>query len=219
MVFRAIGHWKNDTLADIAEESSDGQQELQRTQPELVKKSARHEVWQLQDGWVCRACGKQFGTDAELAALAKKHCPGPMSARLLDSMGVAPTFSRFAHTVAELTRAGARPWELSLAQAASAVGGEGNSLVEVRRPRRRITGKQPDPYDCRPAVKEEGTGHLLVSKGRLTFCDRCGRWALDRLSKALARRCTGSVDTVLGAYRARRERMRHGKHPLTGRPI
>ena len=175
LVFRAIGYWKNDALADVAEESNDGQVQNQRIRPEIVRKGARHEVWQLQDGWVCRACGKRFGSDTELAALAKKQCPGPRSARLFDSMGVAPTFSRFAQSVAELTRAGVRRWEHSSAPAGSADGGEGNPNAEVRRPRRRITGKQPDPYECRPAVKEDWTGHLLVSKGRLTFCDRCGR--------------------------------------------
>ena len=156
LVFRAIGHWKNDTLAHVAEESNDGQVQNQRLRPELVRKGARHKVLQFQDGWVIRACGKRFGSDTELAALAKKPCSGPMSARLLDAMGVATTFSRFANIVHELIRAGARRWEQSSAPVVSVDGGESNPNVEVRRQRRRIIGKQLDPYECRPAVKEDG---------------------------------------------------------------
>ena len=222
LAFRAIGAWKQDTLADVTEEEA-RQVSVQRPPVQLAPEYDRHEVWEARGGLLCRACGKRFARQADPASIARRRCEGALGARLLSSMGFAPIYSRYAHTVAELLRAGARKAEvptrltsttLSPAECISDSPAAPPALV-----RRRVTGKQPDPSGTRSVFKEDTTGHLLVSRGRLTFCDRCGRWALDRLSKALARPCTGSVDTVLGAYRVRRERMRQGKHPMTGEII
>ena len=92
--------------------------------------------------------------------------------------------------------------------------------------RRRLVGKQPDPRNsARPpgglpiVARENESGHILVKVGRVTYCDRCGRWAIDRFGPGLIRRCQGNVDTSRGAYRVRRDRLRAGRHPLTSRPL
>ena len=127
----------------------------------------------------------------------------------------------FCHTVLEMRAKGAVQWmqELNRPDEHAPV-----ATVECAHVRRRLVGKQPDPNSLvlrsvQSAVKEREFGHLLVRSGRFTFCDRCGRWAIDRMSLGLVRRCTGSVDTARGAYRIRRDRLSNGKHPLTGAPI
>ena len=236
IVLRAIRLWKDDALADLQQDGGDGQgQENERQREHTVRadqRGRRHEVWMLPQEIVCRACGKRFGPGVDLATIARRRCEGPMMARLLDSMGAFPCFARFAHTALELLRAGASPWvqpngpaedaEDVIATQAEARQPQGTQSAATQRessdrvPRRRLIGKQPDPNAAvQAAVKEEATGHLLVSKGRLTFCERCGRWALDRLSTALKKRCAGIVETAKGSYRIRRQRMREGRHPLS----
>lgn len=70
------------------------------------------------------------------------------------------------------------------------------------------------------ALPEESTAagfraHRLRKHGSTAWCDVCGRWAIARVGLGLSGNCTG----VLGSYSARRERLRAGKHPLTGRPL
>ena len=134
-------------------------------------------------------------------------------------------FSLSSHTVGELVRLGGEKWSVTTGEACEAreeeplfplVGG----AVRIRR---RTTGKQlvfGDPAtEVHGVYKESVFGHILVRKGRATFCDKCGRWAIDRLSLGLLRKCTGIVDTVAGAYRVRRERLRLGRRPLTNVPL
>ena len=141
-------------------------------------------------------------------------------------MGARPDYERVAYTVPEMLRAGATPWvsQRSPVEGAStemvADRAEEPAALAARPVRRRLTGKQPDPLQAgSQVVKEHASGHLFAAKGRLTYCERCGHWSLDRVSKALTRRCPGNVDTVRGAYRVRRERMRAGRHPLTNIPL
>ena len=233
VVLRAIGGWKDDAVADLQQEGGRGQ-EQERQQEYTAREDQKgrgHELWKLPQQVVCRTCGKRFAP-VNLATVARRRCEGPMRARLLDSMGAFPSFARVAHTVPELLRAGASPWIQPNVADDNAVSGNAtqvgaSQLVEAqsaalqgassnREQRRRLTGKQPDPNAAAvAAIKEEATGHLLVSKGRLTFCERCGRWALDRLSTALRKRCAGTVETAKGSYRIRRQRMREGRHPLS----
>ena len=233
LAFRAIGCWKNDALADVEQLSGDMHVQARAERPDHCIR--RHEVWELPEGLVCRACGMRFGSSLKPDAVARKRCKGPMRARLLDSMGALPNYARVAHTIPELLRAGATRWRNSRVPAEGVVselaagpqGTSGDAAQEAtplvpssRVVRRRLTGKQPDPLDeGHAAVKETATGHLLVGRGRLTYCERCGRWALDRISTALTKRCAGTVDTVKGSYRVRRERMRAGRHPLTNVPL
>ena len=169
----------------------------------------------------CRICGLSFGHAATPGTVAKKKCKGPLHARVLDSLGIGHEMVQpCAYTIAEMRALGAEPWRggAAGATASSADTAHGHGMQEGRR---RLTFKQPPPpaYRCgdQSAVhKEKDSGHLLVRKGRITFCDRCGRWAIHRLSPGLLRRCAGSVDTALGAYRVRRDRLRQGRHPLTG---
>lgn len=224
LAFRAIGSWKEDTVADAEQTAGDTQEQARTERP--GRGMRRHEVWVLPEGVLCRTCGLRFGPSLQPEAVAKRRCKGPLRARILDSMGARPDYERVAHTVPELLRAGATPWicqrrPVEGASTELAADRAEEPAVPAARPiRRRLTGKQPDPLHAGPqVVKEHASGHLFAAKGRLTYCERCGRWALDRVSKALARRCTGNVDTVRGAYRVRRERMRAGRHPLTNMPL
>ena len=58
-------------------------------------------------------------------------------------------------------------------------------------------------------------GHLIRKHGSTAWCDVCGRWAISRVGRGLTGECSGT----LGSYAIRRERLREGKHPLTGRPL
>ena len=233
LAFRAIGCWKEDTLADVEQIAGDKHEQARTEHPGSCTR--RHEVWVLPEGLLCRTCGMRFGPSLQPDAVARKRCKGPMRARILDSMGALPDYARVAHTVPELLRAGATPWSnqrnfeegVVRELAAVPIGPTGEAaraaapVVPSTKPlRRRLTGKQPDPLDTgRQVVKEYASGHLLTARGRLTYCERCGRWALDKISTALTKRCAGNVDTVKGSYRVRRERMRAGRHPLTNVPL
>ena len=231
--FRATGSWKNDTVADVEQQSGNAHQQMRTRRPQSDMQ--RHEVWELPAGFMCRICGRRFGLADSPEAVSKKRCLGPMRARLLSSIGALPVYARFAHTAAELLRAGAVRWRTAQLPEDSAAAGTANVSRDAAvnaaqetgpppRPlniavRRRLTGKQPDPLQKMGVLKESATGHLLAVRGRLTYCERCGRWAIDRMSTALAKRCAGTVDTVRGSYRIRRSRMREGRHPLTNRPL
>ena len=222
-VLRCVAEWKTDTLAD-AEEGTAVEQSIAEVpglfRPSLVVQ--RHEIWELGQQWLCRACGKWFNPSCEPSVLARKVCRGAMHSRLLDSMGLVrecKTF--FCHTAMEMRAKGAVQW---MQEPNRPDGHAPAATAEGPHVRRRLVGKQPDPNSLVPrsvqsAMKERESGHLLVRSGRFTFCDRCGRWAIDRMSLGLLRRCAGSVDTAKGAYRIRRDRLRDGKHPLTGAPI
>ena len=232
LAFRAIGSWKEDTLADV-EQSGAEHQRAGSTRPD--PQTQKHEVRLLPEGPLCRICGRRFADGSAPASLARQRCNGPMRARLLDHMGAVPNYARFAHTVAELMGAGAHPWrrvdassgrlEVSAASERHEASGGPEPAAEAQPTpsnaarRRRLVGKQPDPLQRRDVLREAATGHLLAARGRLTYCERCGRWAIDRISKALTKPCAGTVETVKGSYRARRERMRNGRHPLTNAPV
>ena len=215
-----IAGWQQDALADAQacpEEDSVPHAAHQGEAPPTSAES-KHSAWVLADGVLCRRCGRSFGSDARPSEVAKQRCRGPLPDRVLQSLGLRRTSDEaYAYTVAELKAAGASQWE-----AAGAV----PSATPHAEPqvRRRLRGKQPPPTAERAGEinvlrKEPESGHLLITKGNVTYCERCGRWAINRLSHGLLRKCTASVDTKLGAYRKRRERLRAGLHPLTGKPL
>ena len=163
------------------------------------------------------SCGNSFATPP--SAVAKRMCKGPLPTRVLQSLGLRQSpEDAHAHTEVEMQAMGATPWRPEPLQTPP----EADEVIPVP-VRRRLRGKQPPPPAtvgvARAAVlrKEAESQHLLVTKGRVTYCERCGRWAIDRISLGLQRKCAGSVETKLGAYRVRRDRLRAGRHPLTGR--
>ena len=223
-IFMAIADWKEDVFADLAHVADAHEQEARDRHS--VAQRRRHEIWTWRQAWLCRTCGKTFHSDSHPRHLEKAECRGSTRARLLHSMGVqVPPEAWDCHAAQELARQGEARW---------VEGDEGHQpLAEARLPhttavRRRLVGKQPDPRSmtvscaamvAKEAVKENESGHILVKAGSFTFCDRCGRWAIDRLGPGLIRKCRGSVDTSLGAYRVRRDRLRAGRHPLTNQPL
>ncbi len=76
---------------------------------------------------------------------------------------------------------------------------------------RRYTGIIGDPVDARDAQ-----GHDLRITGPMIWCNRCGRYASQRLRRALKAECAG---VATAAYATRLSRLRAGLHPLTGRNI
>ena len=219
----SIANWEDDTLAE-AEQIHADQREEEALRP-VGARPRRHEIWEWGRAWMCRLCGKSYHAHCHPGMLAKAICRGSMHSRLLASMGaLAPLESTDCYTSQELAAQGGRRWQR--------VQEEEEALVETAVPpspaagivRRRLVGKQPDPYarqaGGRPTVvREQESGHILVKAGKFTFCDRCGRWAIDRFGPGLVRKCTGTVDTSVGAYRVRRDRLRAGRHPLTNQLI
>ena len=68
----------------------------------------------------------------------------------------------------------------------------------------------------------EGRGrrdHVIVIKGPIAYCARCAQFAIVRLGKGLKGFCAAPQQRTLNATQARLNRLREGKHPITGRPI
>ena len=228
-----IAHWQQDAFGDAeaeAAEEDDQEEQLHLPQEagerleEAAVRCRKHSLWIRQGTFHCRACGHSFVASAKPELLAKRRCKGPLDARVFDSLSMQHELAgRYAYTSEEMHAAGAVPWRgVSGLPAVTAAGADPRLAEEEVR--RRLVGKQPRPISYNrkvvtETIREAESGHILVTSGSLTFCDRCGRWAIRRLSRGLQRRCTGTVDTSLGAYRVRRERLRQGRHPLTGRRI
>ena len=219
-VLASIAHWEEDTFAD-AEHAAPTQSEEVAVRSN-VGQPRRHEIWECGHAWVCRSCGKAFHLHCLPGKLAKGSCKGSMHARLLISMGVAvPPESFDCFTAQELLDQGGRRWCESSEEQGTSVD---HAVPPAATVRRRLVGKQPDPLaqprgGSSTAVREYFSGHILVKAGNVTYCDRCGRWAIDRFGPGLLRKCSGSVNTTLGAYRVRRDRLRSGRHPLTNQPL
>ena len=224
-VVASIANWENDTLADG--EQTHGDQRDDTAPRPAGARPRRHDIWEWGQAWICRQCGKSFHAHCHPEKLSKAACRGPMHSRLLVAMGALPAVSFDCYTSQEIAGQGGRRWRRpGEEEEEEEVPGE----TAVPPPttagmvRRRLVGKQPDPHATigsgTPAVvRERESGHILVKAGKYTFCDRCGRWAIDRFGPGLVRRCTGTVDTSVGAYRVRRDRLRAGRHPLTNQPF
>ena len=188
----------------------------------LVSQRRRHEIWEWRHGWICRTCGRTFHADSYPERLENAECGGAVHSRLLDSMGaLGPLDAWDCYTSQELIDQGGKRWSKTEEERQAVAETETHLATAVRK---RVVGKQPDPStrlqsSAPTAVKENESGHILIKAGRYTFCDRCGRWAIDRFGPGLIRKCKGSVDTSLGAYRVRRDRLRAGRHPVTNRLI
>ncbi len=76
---------------------------------------------------------------------------------------------------------------------------------------RRYTGVVSDPVDTM-----DGQGHVLLITGPFIWCQRCGRYAKNRLRPSLKNACVGAIT---GACVTRLARLQRGQHPLTGEPI
>ena len=222
-VVASIANWEEDTLAEV-EQIPAAQSEEAVIRP-AGNRPRRHEIWEWGQAWMCRLCGKSYHAHVNPGKLTKAACRGSMHSRVLASMGaLAPLESFDCYTAHELAEQGGRKWhKVGEEEEAPVVHAVLPSPI-TRVSRRRLVGKQPDlgarKGSVGPAVvREQASGHILVRAGRFTFCDRCGRWAIDRFGPGLIRKCTGTVDTAVGAYRARRDRLRAGRHPLTNQPI
>ncbi len=65
------------------------------------------------------------------------------------------------------------------------------------------------------AGSEWGRGHDVRLNGSVAFCVRCGAYAIHRVGCAISTECSGpAADTKLKV-----ERMRAGRHPVTGAPL
>ncbi len=88
-------------------------------------------------------------------------------------------------------------------------GAEVSSPLELARPcGRRYVAHVADPIDVADAQ-----GHRLCVTGSLIWCAKCGRYAERRLGKALKSQCVGKAE---GVYASRLEKLRGGRHPISG---
>ncbi len=63
---------------------------------------------------------------------------------------------------------------------------------------------------------DDAGGHSLLQAGPLIFCTKCDGYALERVGARLQSTCVPSSSR---ATRTRLDRMRRGRHPITGDPI
>ncbi len=66
------------------------------------------------------------------------------------------------------------------------------------------------------AMPDADRSHHMMNVGALLFCNRCGAYGLNRAGAKLTAPC---VKTVSRDVKKRLERMRNGRHPITGAPI
>ena len=223
-VAAAIANWEVDTQADEA--GNPAEQEEGPASGDRHGQPPRHELWEWGRAWLCRLCGKTFPTTSRPEKISKAACRGSLHARLLASMGASPIDAFECYTTQEVSDQGGVKWRKAEERegdlAAATHIAPSHPPLYAGTVRRRLVGKQPDPRaktTGQAVCRESESGHILIKAGKFTYCDRCGRWAIDRLGPALVRKCVGTVDTSLGAYRIRRDRLRSGRHPLTNEPI
>ena len=62
-------------------------------------------------------------------------------------------------------------------------------------------------------------GHAIVVKGPIAYCARCAKFALARVGRGLKGLCVAPQKKTSNATQARLNRLREGRHPITGRPL
>ncbi len=98
----------------------------------------------------------------------------------------------------------AQPEEEPLAEVSGQGAGSGSALGEAQpeRGRVRVSGRW-------------GHGHKIAFVGPVAWCEDCGRYAIQRVGRGLADACPGRI-AAGSAARRRVERLRSGRHPITG---
>ena len=230
---RVIAHWVEDTKAEDRAEGGDAR--ARRTGPGIPWRRAaalRHRVWKTGGGSVmCQRCGLTRPMKA-LATFRRQACAGCPSGRILARAhaDAALRSQVMSFSDYDMKARGATPFEeadervLSQVPEPAIAESEREEHWEGDEPFGHLSAEPSEIGGQSPvrseALPEESTAagfraHRLRKHGSTAWCDVCGRWAIARVGLGLSGNCTG----VLGSYSARRERLRAGKHPLTGRPL
>ena len=80
-------------------------------------------------------------------------------------------------------------------------------------------GWSRNPGQARAAVGRSRNDHALVVRGALAYCARCAQFAIKRLGGGLKGTCVAPQSRTRNAVQARLNRLKEGKHPVTGQPI
>ena len=81
------------------------------------------------------------------------------------------------------------------------------------------SGWSRNPGQARAAAGRSRNDHVLVVRGALAYCARCAQFAIKRLGRGLKGTCVAPQNRTRNAVQARLNRLKEGKHPVTGQPI
>ena len=111
-ILDSIGDWQQDTFADAEavpaeDEASAEPPGIHQDEMAPSASTRKHSVWLLAGVVRCRTCGRTFGSAASPSAVARQRCRGPVSSRVLQSLGLRQgTEHAHAYTEADMVAGG-----------------------------------------------------------------------------------------------------------------
>ena len=246
---RVVAHWVEDTKADDCQDDrQESRSQRGQGGSEATKKKGTaitHKLWTMGGGSVmCQRCGLARAS-AVVEKFRRQPCRGCPSGRLLARLcGEAEAIEgTMAYSNNDMESRGARPSttvkprdvvegseELSMPPEAAQLayeededpfghlraGLDGSDQPAVHQGAALELSGAPgaESESARGQTKLAGE-HVIRRHGSTAWCEVCGRWAIKRVGLGLSGKCAGSI----GSYAIRRERLRAGKHPLTGQPL
>ncbi len=210
------------------------------TPPWRVHHDRPHALWISRERAVCQRCGRSSNAAAarHRRAFARSACAGAAAARALRRIGVTSSqLDRTNHISERALRemglqpaiddaatlphadAPAEPAPSALQPAELGSAEDPPAPPPAKRRRAQESQRLDTPASSADgpwlAGAEWGHGHDVRLNGGLAFCVRCGAYAIHRVGRAISAACAGpAADTRLKV-----ERMRAGRHPVSGAPL
>ncbi len=212
--------------------------------PWRVHHSRPHALWLSRDRAVCQRCGRSSNAAAirHRRAFARTACSGAAASRALRRIGMTAAHLDQTNLISDraLREMGLDPAR-GTAALPSPAGAQGEPAPAVLQPAAEVGSLDDQSASPRPkrrriqeqsqatqagssasaaagawiAGSEWGRGHDVRLNGSVAFCVRCGAYAIHRVGSAISTACSGpAADTKLKV-----ERMRAGRHPVTGAPL
>ncbi len=211
--------------------------------PWRVHHTRPHALWLSRDRAVCQRCGRSSNAAAarHRRAFARSACAGAAATRALRRIGITPARFDQANLISErallemglqpaLEGAGLpfrsdehdEPDPTGLQPGAEVGSGTQGAPPPAKRRRTQEQGQLAQAGSSASTAASSwiadsgwGLGHDVRLNGGLAFCTRCGAYAIHRVGSAISAACPGpAADTRLKV-----QRMRSGKHPITGAPL
>ena len=221
-------NWTKDTTVEVSEATYDGlaEEEQEGYVVDRNEDVLTHDLWetarQVADGrkgrktqkeLLCRVCGTKWQQDDKEEA-ERGRCGGSAAGRAEAHMTKDQTaiWRRFMLATSSLRMMGARrvrPHTIPVGMMEDEGEEEGDG------------GGEEGEKESGPRVEHvpayEAMGHRLVRTGPILWCVKCVAFSHIRHGVSFKEACKGYSN--LGARRARRERLAHGLHPLSGERV